>query len=152
MAPAVDWSGLVRDILELIVRRLITVSDNLTFSAVCSSWRSVAVKNRCYLPHKYPGLIFPGSRIKKSKTRHYLQPVPESEYYYNNNDDMNKTPEIVQVPHRYYSCGSSLGWLVLIDNHFIMQLFNQLTTVKVFLVNYCESATPIIKAAPSITE
>ncbi|KAF5199553.1 hypothetical protein FRX31_010865 [Thalictrum thalictroides] len=75
-ATAADWSGLVRDILELIVRRLITVSDNLTFSAVCSSWRSVAVENRCYLPHQYPGLIFPG-RIKKSKTRRYLQPVPE---------------------------------------------------------------------------
>ncbi|KAF9609344.1 hypothetical protein IFM89_015599 [Coptis chinensis] len=34
------------------------------------------------------------------------------------------------VPHQYYCCGSILGWLVLIDDRYDMQLFSPLSGVK----------------------
>ncbi|KAA3454910.1 F-box protein [Gossypium australe] len=38
-----DWAGLSRDLVDLILARLVSVSDYLRFGAVCKTWRSVAM-------------------------------------------------------------------------------------------------------------
>ncbi|KAJ4958230.1 hypothetical protein NE237_025341 [Protea cynaroides] len=58
MASNVDWSGLQPELVELILDqltplfdhdRLTRLSNHLHFACVCSSWRLVAINNRCWL-------------------------------------------------------------------------------------------------------
>ncbi|PIA40959.1 hypothetical protein AQUCO_02300021v1 [Aquilegia coerulea] len=115
---AVDWSELPKDLLQQICTRLL-LPDHYGFSSVCSSWRSVALVNR---GKRFVGLIVPGE-TKDSETRRLFNPLQCD-------SDNNKNPPKVPVPHRYYCCGSSLGWLVLVDDNFDMNLFNPLSGAK----------------------
>ncbi|KAL5702474.1 hypothetical protein ACHQM5_027688 [Ranunculus cassubicifolius] len=121
---AARWSEVPNNLLEDIFQRLF-LKDHLGFSSVCSSWRSACVENR-YLPsRRYVGLLVPG-KTADSETRRLLEPVQGE--YNNNNSPIN-----VPVPHRYYCCGSSFGWLVLINDDLDMQFFNPISGAKLQL-------------------
>ncbi|PIA36156.1 hypothetical protein AQUCO_03400220v1 [Aquilegia coerulea] len=127
-----DWSELPSDLLDLIARKVTKISDHLQYSAVCSSWRSVAIENRYHVLCKsFPKLVIPGE-TENSETRRCLEPIPDDRKYFNFCESINEksSQKQLSVPHEYYCCGSSLGWLVLIDNSFEMQLFNPLSGVK----------------------
>ncbi|KAF5197273.1 hypothetical protein FRX31_013142 [Thalictrum thalictroides] len=128
-----DWSELPRDLLDLISRKIDILRDYRQFGAVCSSWRSVAIKNpwQCQF-QSFPKLVIPGE-IKNSETRQCLEAIPDNKGYFSFCKSINEkaSQKKLSVPHQYYCCGSnSLGWLVLINNSFEMQLFNPLSEVK----------------------
>ncbi|KAF9597582.1 hypothetical protein IFM89_019950 [Coptis chinensis] len=126
-----DWSALRKDLLGLIARRLMLVSDHIRFAAVCSSWRLFLLENRVRnpTPQQYPGLVFPG-KVNNCKTRHFFEPVRGVQYDDNGNPVMNAPVRVLLVPHKYYVYGSSLGCLVLIDDLLDMQLINPLSGTK----------------------
>ncbi|KAL5702475.1 hypothetical protein ACHQM5_027689 [Ranunculus cassubicifolius] len=132
---AASWSEVPKNLLEDIFERLF-LGDHLGFSSVCSSWRSACVENR-YLPSRCVGLIVPGE-IPDSETRRLLEPV-QGEYNNNNN------PINVPVPHRYHCCGTSFGWLVLIDDDLDMQLLNPITGAKIELSSGTTLVSPSTK-------
>ncbi|KAF5199548.1 hypothetical protein FRX31_010860 [Thalictrum thalictroides] len=117
------WSELPKDLLQQIVGKL-SLCDHLGFTSVCSSWRSVGVENRRNLSGRFLGLIVPGE-TKDSEMQRLLEPL---QCNYTNNSTPPNIP--IAVPHGHYCCGSSLGWLVLIDDSLNMQLFNPLSGMK----------------------
>ncbi|KAF5199552.1 hypothetical protein FRX31_010864 [Thalictrum thalictroides] len=121
---ASSWSELPKDLLQQIFGRL-DLFDHYGFSSVCSSWRSVALHNRGSLRKKFLGLIAP-EETAGSETRRLFYPLQCDS---NNNNNPPKLP----IPHQYYCCGSSFGWLVLVDDSWDMHLFNPLSGKKIEL-------------------
>ncbi|KAF9610838.1 hypothetical protein IFM89_025248 [Coptis chinensis] len=132
-----DWSQLPQPLLELIYRRLFP-SDHLGFSSVCSSWRLVAIEEGRYLPHQFVGLIASGVTMD-SETRRLFEPL-QCDY-----KNSNRAPLNLSVPHRYYCCGASFGWLVLVDESLDMQLLDPISGEKIQL----PSSTTLPPSRPS---
>ncbi|KAF5184661.1 Ubiquitin-protein ligase protein [Thalictrum thalictroides] len=114
-----DWSGLHKDILDMIATRLSNHLNYYGFTAVCSSWRSVGIEHhRRNFPRQCLGLITPGQTVDAEK-RCFVQPFAQ-----------NIKPAPLQLPMPYYCCGSTLGWVVYIDDSYDMQLFNPFSVVE----------------------
>ncbi|KAJ4958483.1 hypothetical protein NE237_025594 [Protea cynaroides] len=121
MASNVDWSGLLPELVELILDqltlsepdRLTRLSNHLHFACVCSSWQSVAINNRSdsHL-RQLPLLMLPSS--DNTKTRHFFSLSSGRNHGFH-------IPEI----HRKWCCGSSKSWLITVDGSTGgIQLFN----------------------------
>ncbi|XP_043687833.1 F-box protein SKIP23-like [Telopea speciosissima] len=106
MAPfEVDWSELPKDLLGSVLQRLPNVVDIIRFSAVCTSWHSVAYDKSYSSAPQLPWLMLPYKLGHEGKeTRNFLN-LSENKIY------QIKLPEI-----RHSRCvGSSFGWLVILD-------------------------------------
>ncbi|CAB4279866.1 unnamed protein product [Prunus armeniaca] len=52
-----DWENLPKDLLDLVLERLESISDYLAFSVVCKAWNGVAKNNRSQSRHTAPMLL-----------------------------------------------------------------------------------------------
>ncbi|PIA46056.1 hypothetical protein AQUCO_01600376v1 [Aquilegia coerulea] len=79
-----NWSGLPKDILDLIATRLSNHPNYYGFTAVCSSWRSVGIEHH---RRNFP------RQTTDAETRCFVQPFAEN---------INPVPLQLPVPHKYY--------------------------------------------------
>ncbi|KAJ9679211.1 hypothetical protein PVL29_021218 [Vitis rotundifolia] len=110
-----DWAWLPKNLLHSILDQLQPMEDVIRFSAVCTEWRSVVVSNigsRSLYQRQVPFLISrTGDNIgnlhsvTQKKMYKWRFPVP---------DNMKCCR----------CCGSSLGWLIMIDDTMEVILFN----------------------------
>ncbi|KAK9944146.1 hypothetical protein M0R45_009727 [Rubus argutus] len=101
------------DLLGLVLKGLVSSSDYLRFSLVCKSWFCVAKdnqrqhKSRCHHP---PVLLISSADEENSWN------------LYNVVNDKVLDMQL-RVPNRRF-CGSSKGWLIFLDESFVVTLLN----------------------------
>ncbi|XAR60273.1 hypothetical protein NMG60_11033573 [Bertholletia excelsa] len=118
--PPRDWSRLPDDILELILSRISAVEDLIVFSAVCRSWRSVAVKEYSVRRTQLPWLML--GENHNVETRGFF-----SIYRY-------KRFNVVLQNMRGRRCwGSGCGFLLVLEFDRQFYLFNPLTQIRLNL-------------------
>ncbi|BFG35417.1 hypothetical protein CerSpe_216910 [Prunus speciosa] len=113
------WAWLPSNILDLILEKLIPISDYIRFSAVCKHWQLVALhrkKQHIKSCHKQiPMLVIP--TIDGTSERRGLYSVTQGKTC---SFELNV----------YYSkrfCGSSHGWLACVDENLVVTLLNPFT-------------------------
>lgn len=128
MAPGVafncqhddPWSAIPSELLELILKRLDSISDYIKFGAVCKWWRSTQSKNQIV---RNPLLLVPASDQDDPAACSLLDPST-SILYKIPPLPLGKNSKIV---------GSSLGWLVRysITNNYDVELINPITRANI---------------------
>jgi hypothetical protein len=121
---AVDWTQLPRDILESISKNLTVYTDYLGFRAVCHTWRISVPKIPHHLPPQLPWLMLPLSQSLSHQTHRSFFDLSLLKIH------LLKLPE---ASHRKRRCGSSNGWLVILDETPTILLLNPLTRAKLNL-------------------
>ncbi|XP_078163444.1 putative F-box protein At5g55150 [Carex rostrata] len=107
--PTSDWSNLLEDILDEIMKKMCCV-DLATFGSVCKSWRLLYVNRLCCLPRKIPlgvPVLYFNAYKLDSNSRKFVKMSGELE------SDEIFMPEATNK----WVCGSSWGWLVLTDKY-----------------------------------
>ncbi|KAJ0010625.1 hypothetical protein Pint_34203 [Pistacia integerrima] len=67
-----DWSGLPKDLLYLIAKRLDTSLDRFRFRSVCSAWRSSVAPKRRRFPGRFPMLPDDNTNISSTSFGFHL--------------------------------------------------------------------------------
>ncbi|KAL7174395.1 hypothetical protein ACSBR2_033623 [Camellia fascicularis] len=118
--PLRDWSRLPDDVIALIISRINTVEDLIVFSAVCQSWRSVAVKEYLIRRIQLPWLML--GENHSDETRGFFSIYTNKRYN-------------VTLPNMSgRRCwGSRYGWLLVLEFNRQFYLFNPLTRVRLDL-------------------
>ncbi|OMO75520.1 hypothetical protein COLO4_26063 [Corchorus olitorius] len=122
----VDWTQLPPEILEFISAKLKIYTDYLRCRAVCTSWRSSIPKTPFHLPPQLPWLMLPPSRSHQSHRSHrafYDLSTHKFRYL--------SFPESFNPNKRH--CGSSHGWLIILDDSPSILLLNPLSRAKLLL-------------------
>ncbi|KAJ4973070.1 hypothetical protein NE237_006244 [Protea cynaroides] len=123
MASTADWSGLLPELMELILDRLTRISDHLHFISVCSSWKSVTINShyRRHLPRQLPLLMLPGNDNTETRNFFSLSRGKSCGFH---------IPEI----HRKWCRGSTEGWLIIEDkSNREIQLFDPISRDRILL-------------------
>lgn len=109
-----NWSDLGYDVAGHILAFL-PLADHHRFSAVCHNWRWVAKHKHCSPCAQLPWLVM---RQEASGVRRKFFNLTENREYY------------IDIPHLYeqYCCGSSYGWLFVVDHKFKGRLLNPFTS------------------------
>lgn len=123
---AADWSQLPSDLLESISGRLPLYGDYVRFRAVCRAWRSSTAKTPNHFPPQLPWLLLP---LFKPQNRGRSC----SGYFYSLLDGKVHVLRITEASLRMRRCGSSHGWLVVLDESPSVALVNPLTGAKMDL-------------------
>lgn len=115
-----DWA-LPKHLLESILERLLSSSDYLRFSVVCMSWFGVAKDNQSQhakkmLSHQEPPMLL------------FFNDKKDAWSLYNILDDKVHDVQL-RMPNRRF-CGSSKGWLVVVEENFAVTLINPLSKSK----------------------
>ncbi|XP_072976293.1 F-box protein SKIP23-like [Typha angustifolia] len=109
------WSQLPAEILELIALRLDTVTDQLRFRSVCSSWRSASIlASPRRFPSQLPWLLLPHNPNTANVSFFSLS---------------TRAVHSVHLPvaDGKWFCGSSHGWLLMLDRSPTASLLNPIT-------------------------
>ncbi|XP_050212371.1 F-box protein SKIP23-like [Mercurialis annua] len=117
-----DWSELPPELIETISRSLTIYTDYLHSRAVCHTWRSSIPKTPKNLPPQLPWLMLPQSQSNQSRRAFFNLST--------NKSHLLNLPE-VSYPKRH--CGSSHGWLIIIDDTPSVLLINPLTRARLYL-------------------
>ncbi|KAF4361823.1 hypothetical protein G4B88_015951 [Cannabis sativa] len=117
-----DWPGLPKHILELILGKVETYIDFSRFSSVCVSWHSLAFKNKYtkqnkMLSHHYLPMLLVPSEEEEDRWSVY-NVIDTHDRTYNNNLKLKSSL-------LYGKCfsGSSLGWLVVVNEDYTITLY-----------------------------
>ncbi|OVA15999.1 Protein of unknown function DUF295 [Macleaya cordata] len=133
-----DWAQLHPELIEAIANRLSAYIDYIRFRAVCVSWRSVLPKlpNLRHLPPQIPWLMVP---FMEDKSQNYgcFFSISENKYH------LLELPEFSKKR----VCGSSLGWLIMLEEGPAVNLFNPLTRTLIPLPPL--TTFPHVKFRPS---
>ncbi|OVA08883.1 F-box domain [Macleaya cordata] len=113
-----DWSQLLPELLEMIAKKLTIYIDYVRFRAVCVKWRSILSPTPHHLPCQLPWLMLrPGPQ---SGSRRGFFSISE-----------NKLRRLyLPEPHGSHCCGSSQGWLVIVEQGPTILLLNPLTCIQ----------------------
>lgn len=111
-----DWSELPPELLDAIVNKIIDLRDYLHFRAVCPSWRSSTPATPKNLPCQLPWLMLPKNQTNR---RGFFNFVDDKVHFLN-------LPEASSSRRR---CGSSHGWLIIVDESPSIFVINPLTKV-----------------------
>ncbi|XP_060199887.1 F-box protein SKIP23-like [Lycium barbarum] len=114
-----DWSELPPELLYTIVNNLTNLNDYLHFRAVCSTWRSSTPTTPKNLPIQLPWLMLPKNRSNLRGTGFFN--------LVNNKLHFLSLPEASN--HRRRRCGSSNGWLIIVDESPLIFMINPITKV-----------------------
>ncbi|KAK9920784.1 hypothetical protein M0R45_029330 [Rubus argutus] len=116
------WANLPKDLLDSILERLmLSSSDYVRFSVVCKPWFGAAKDNQ--------------SRHAKKLLSH---PEPPMLLFFNGKEDAwnlynvveNKILDVkLRLPNKRF-CGSSKGWLVVVEKDFTVTLINPFSMPK----------------------
>ncbi|KAM7502036.1 hypothetical protein LguiB_000940 [Lonicera macranthoides] len=123
MSTTVDWSELPPELLHTISTKLTILLDYVRFRSVCVNWRFSAPKTPAHLPCQLPWLMLPKSRTQNTHRRGFYSLSDNKVYFLN----------LPEVSNRRRRCGSSHGWLVILDETPAVFLLNPLTRSKVHL-------------------
>ncbi|GAV56692.1 DUF295 domain-containing protein, partial [Cephalotus follicularis] len=124
---AVDWTQLPQDIIETISKNLRIYTDYLNFRWVCHTWRSSTPKIPHHLPPQLPLLMV-------SQSPQQQQPHQSSRCaFFNISNNKLRFLNLPELSHRNRHCGSSQGWLIILDESPIVLLLNPLTRAKIYL-------------------
>lgn len=118
----VDWTQLPPELMETIAEKLKIYSDYLRFQAVCRNWRSSIPKSPSHLPPQLPWLMLPQSQSYQSH-RAFFDLSANKVHFLN----------LPEASRRKRHCGSSHGWLIILEETPIVLLLNPLTRVKIYL-------------------
>ncbi|XP_021764907.1 F-box protein At2g26160-like [Chenopodium quinoa] len=106
-----DWSSLPRDLLYIILNKLLLLSDMIMFSSVCTNWHSVAkdaLQKFKLCPNMYFNRNFPLLLLPCTENNDFIRSlysINKSEVY-----DLQ-----LRVPSNKRIFGSSHGWLITLD-------------------------------------
>ncbi|CAN4123048.1 unnamed protein product [Withania somnifera] len=109
-----DWSELPPELLFTIINKLINLCDYLHFRAVCSTWRFSTPATPKNLPCQLPWLMLPKNG---SNRRAFFNFVDNKLHFLN----------LHEVSNRRRRCGSSHGWLSIVDESPLIFMINPLT-------------------------
>ncbi|EEF52799.1 conserved hypothetical protein [Ricinus communis] len=116
------WAELPPELLQVIADKHTNYVDYLVTRAVCGSWQSAIAKR----PHNHllcqlPFLLLP-----------YYQNNPDRRGFYNISDDKIY---VLELPEAYEKrcCGSSHGWLIMVEDSPSIFLLNPLTRERIEL-------------------
>ena len=119
---ALGWESLPEALLDSILDNLVPIADCIRFSAVCRAWRCVAVENFRQIrrssrygrlqQQQLPLLMLPAKNSRRQ--RRSLYSVTQTRVF-----DFQ-----LPVPYNVRFCGSSHGWLIVVDDAFKVTLFN----------------------------
>ncbi|GLT41549.1 hypothetical protein SLA2020_156050 [Shorea laevis] len=110
-----EWAWLPKHILDLILDKLVSLYAYIQFGLVCKSWYSVArgnKKKRCIINASHPQLPLLLIPIKDSEERRLYNVVQGKVYDFR-----------VEVPLKR-CCGSSNGWLFILEEDKCLTLLN----------------------------
>lgn len=127
----VDWSDLPPELLQTVATTLPSIANYIRFRAVCQNWRRAAPISTLYLPREFPWLMLPLSRC--STRRRFFNPLTKNLHRLT----------LPEASHSRRRAGSSLGWLVLIDESPSIFLINPLTRDRI--------ALPPLSSFPNVT-
>ncbi|KDP36858.1 hypothetical protein JCGZ_08149 [Jatropha curcas] len=119
---AVDWTQLPPELVETISKSLTIYADYLHFRAVCRTWRSSIPRTPNHLPPQLPWLMLPQSQSDQSHRAFFN--LSTNRFHFLN---------LPEASHRKRHCGSSHGWLIILDDSPIILLINPLTRAKLSL-------------------
>ncbi|KAI4374888.1 hypothetical protein MLD38_012827 [Melastoma candidum] len=130
---SVDWAHLPGDLLCAISERLLLYADHVRFRAVCPGWRFSVPAIPRHLPPQPPWLLLP-----LYQPYYFSSSSPSSNCFYNFLDNsVNKlghlSPLVPELSPYSRRCGSSHGWLVVLDYSPRIVLFNPLMNSKINL-------------------
>ncbi|XP_022132926.1 F-box protein SKIP23-like [Momordica charantia] len=109
-----DWTKLPSDLLQTIFEKLSVYADHLRFRAVCRSWRSSVPKIPRHLPPQLPWLFIPLYHHSRCALFNFSD----------NKIHFLHLPEASLGKRR---CGSSHGWLAVLDETPTILLLNPIT-------------------------
>ncbi|OVA16000.1 Protein of unknown function DUF295 [Macleaya cordata] len=117
MAP--EWAQLHPDLIQAIANRITAYIDYIRFRAVCVSWNSAVPKfpnHHHHLPPQIPWLMVPFMGDETESYRCFFS-ISEDKYH------------ILELPEcsEKRICGSSLGWLLMLEKGPAINLFNPIT-------------------------
>ncbi|XP_059629222.1 putative F-box protein At3g25750 [Cornus florida] len=112
-----DWAGLPKNLLDMILDKLVSLSEYVRFGAVCKPWQSVVMDNKLkFIQNKFlrqvPFLMVPSK--DNSDERRSLYSIT-----HNKIDDFQ-----LRVPYQKRLSGSSHGWLFTVEETFGVTLIN----------------------------
>ncbi|KAJ9165904.1 hypothetical protein P3X46_020719 [Hevea brasiliensis] len=115
----VDWTQLPPELIETISKSITVYADYLHSRAVCRTWRSSIPKNPYHLPPQLPWLMLPQSQYNQSHRAFFN--LSTNKFHFLN---------LPEASHRNRHCGSSHGWLIILDDSPLVLLINPLTRAK----------------------
>uniref|UniRef100_A0A7N0RBU0 F-box domain-containing protein n=1 Tax=Kalanchoe fedtschenkoi TaxID=63787 RepID=A0A7N0RBU0_KALFE len=121
-----DWSDLPPDLLHSISLRLLNYSDFLRFRAVSRHFHSSTSATPTHLPTQLPWLLLPQtlSATPTSTLRRALYDISLDKFHFLPGLDLSN---------RKRCCGSSHGWLFILDEYPTITLLNALTADRLHL-------------------
>ncbi|XP_059627435.1 probable F-box protein At1g44080 [Cornus florida] len=113
-----DWAWLPKNLIDMILENLVSLSEFVRFGAVCKPWQSVAMENKLkFVQNKFstqvPFLIVP-LKDNNVTERRSLYNITHNKLY-----DFQ-----LRVPYKERLCGSSHGWLIGIEKSSSVSLMN----------------------------
>ncbi|XVF52336.1 hypothetical protein PTKIN_Ptkin05aG0010500 [Pterospermum kingtungense] len=113
------------------MKKLLTLTDNIRFSSVCSSWRSVALRERRFHPLHCtnPGFIIHGAPNSSCKT-HFFFPLTKIKLCNNNHTLVHHNLPVLSLDEKSECRGSYKGWLVMVNPKLDMAMLNLVSGVK----------------------
>lgn len=120
---SVDWTQFPKELVDIISKKLTIYGDYLRFQAVCRTWRSSVPSIPTHLPPQLPWLMLPKSQSRLQPRRAFFDLSNHKVHILN----------LSEAASRKRSCGSSHGWLVLLDETPEVILLNPLSRAKLFL-------------------
>ena len=122
-----DWSTLEYDVLGVILNKMVSLYDYLQFSRVCKSWNFIALRHkhqRSLITSNHsqlPMLIVPSEY--DSEKQHCLYDLT--------NNEIRPVDFVCSFNKR--CCGSSFGWLILLEETLDITLFNPFNGNKIHI-------------------
>ncbi|KAK0576198.1 hypothetical protein LWI29_013601 [Acer saccharum] len=120
---AVNWTELPPELIQTISDKLTIYGDYLRFQATCRRFRSSIPKSPSRLPPQLPWLMLPQSQSHQSRQAFFDLSANRVHFLH--------LPEASN--HCKRNCGSSHGWLVILDETPYVILLNPLTRAKIHL-------------------
>ncbi|KAL6995934.1 hypothetical protein U1Q18_006069 [Sarracenia purpurea var. burkii] len=119
----VEWAELPPELLHIIGGKLTIHLDYIRFRSVCVNWRSSSPAIPLHLPCQLPWLMLPQSPIHLNHRRGFFSLSADKVHFLT----------LPEASHRRRRCGSSHGWLAILDESPAIFLLNPLTRSKIHL-------------------
>ncbi|XP_065847493.1 F-box protein SKIP23-like [Euphorbia lathyris] len=116
-----NWADLPSELLQEIARKHTDYVDYLYTRAVCKSWNLAIAKRPRNLSSQLPFLLLP-----------YYRENPGHRGFYNVGDEKTYSLELPEALEKR-CCGSSHGWLIMVEDTPSIFLLNPLTRAKIEL-------------------
>ncbi|XP_078156632.1 putative F-box protein At5g55150 [Carex rostrata] len=117
-----DWQHLPPELLEVIGKKVTSLTDYIRFRAVCRPWQSASSLRPDHLPLQLPWLMLPYRSDSNNDSTRRFYDLSASKIH---ELDLPET-------HGVSICGSSHGWLVL-QKRQVVSLFNPITRATISL-------------------